>query len=311
MRERTLKNRLTASMWTLPVMAVAMLVSWMWRGAFTDNNRLLALGALAATGWLLAELNSRFALLRVRSRMVSASFLAFVVAMPWLFDATGSLAVVTVAVAAAWWPLFGAYDVRAAAGHAFRAALCVSLGSLFFPPLLLLLPVLGFCLMVPLRAAGWRVVAALVMGGVLPYVYWGLYVVLDIGRLMPALTAFSQTFDFSPLDLYSLSPADVATLAALALMALAGTLHYVRTAFNDKIRVRMFFYVIICFELSTVALLVLMPRAHSVWTMLLALEVAPLVAHHLTLSRGRWGTVWFWVSVVIVTLPGVVKLLAP
>ncbi|MGN1354300.1 MAG: hypothetical protein ACI4V2_05250 [Alloprevotella sp.] len=310
MRARTLKNRLTASMWTLPVMAVATPLVWACRGSLTADGRGLALGALAATAWLLAEINSRFALLRVRSRMVSASFLAFAATMPWLFDESGSLAVVTVAVAAAWWPLFGAYDVKAAAAPAFRAALCLSLGSLFFPPLLLLLPVAGFCLMAPLRAAGWRVWAALLMGGVLPYVYWGLYVVLDTGRLTPALTTFEQTFDFSPLDYSVLSPVYVATLAALALMALAATLHYVRTAFNDKIRVRMFFYVLITFEVATAALMVIMPRAYRVWTMLLALEAAPLVAHHLTLSRGRWGTVWFWLAAALLAVPAVVKLLA-
>ena len=310
MRARSFKNRLTASMWTLPVMAVVTPLVWTCRGALTADGRWLRLAAVAVAAWLLAELNSRFALLRVRSRMVSASFLVFAAAMPWLFDEMGLQVVATVAVAASWWPLFGAYDCRESAGHAFRAALCVSLGSLFFSPLLLLLPVVGFCLMAPLRAAGWRVVAAVVMGALLPYVYLGLYVVWVDGRIDAIGMLLSEAFDFSPLNLSDLSAESVATSAALALLALAATFHYIATAFNDKIRVRMFFYVIITFEVATVALLLLMPRGQKVWTMLLALEAAPLVAHHLTLSRGRWGTVWFWASIGVLAVPGVIKLLA-
>ena len=85
----------------------------------------------------------------------------------------------------------------------------------------------------------------------------------------------------------------------LAALSLIGIVHYLRTSYNDRIRVRMFFHSIIITEVFLLAAAFLLPQ-HFAWIFpLLLVNSAPLIAHYWTLARGRGIEIWFWAMTII------------
>ena len=137
MQKKDLRTRVTTGTYTLPAMTALTAVLWVAPDA--GSWRLWAgLIAAAWTAFQLIELNNRCTLLRVRSRMVSVTFLGLLLVLPAAHGFTPQ-SLVPLCVAASFRPLFGAYQKAEAQHHVFQAFLLVSLGSLLFPPLLLLL----------------------------------------------------------------------------------------------------------------------------------------------------------------------------
>ena len=64
-------------------MAIATLLLWPARGAF-DWTMWVGLLLTGCTTYVVMELNNRFALLRIRSRLVSSTYLLFMAVMPAL-----------------------------------------------------------------------------------------------------------------------------------------------------------------------------------------------------------------------------------
>lgn len=290
MRDRNFRTRIATGTFTLPVAAV--LTALLWIGtALTDEA---AWGGLAVTGivtYLLVELNNRNALLRVRSRMVSTVFLAFMAAAPFLHTWSPDM-VPAAALTAAYFPLFAAYQSRNAAARVFNVALLVSIGSLVYAPAIGLLVIFLFSLGAQLRALSGRTFLALVFGAVLPYWFfaaWGIWTHSAewVGQW------FVTTFSFDMPDYTGVSLPQLAFAGYVGLLSLVAVCHFFRTAYNDKIRTRMYFYVFILVEFVLAAALAVQPQKSGVLLRLFVVNSAPIVAHHLTLGRGRWANVWF------------------
>lgn len=296
MHDKGLRTSLTTGGYALPLAAVMAAALW---AVFSDGVEASWGGAAvaAATVYLLVELNNRNALLRVRSRMISTTYLWLLAACPFLFEWSAAT-LPAAAVAASFFPLFAAYQNPRAAAAIFHVGLLLSLASLVWHPLLLLLPFVMLCLGGPLRALSLRTLSALLLGALVPYWFaagWLWYT----GQIEAYAASFAAAFRFAPAD-YAAVPLNlVATAGVVALLALAAILHFVRTAYNDKIRTRMLFYSFIIIETALLAALALVPSRADVLLRLLLVATAPLVGHHLTLGRGRLVTVWFYACLVL------------
>lgn len=83
MYSHSFRSSVVTGSFTLPVMAVLTLVVWMFPDV--ENWKLWAgLGMTFLTAYSIMELNNRHALLRVRSRMMSVSFLTLMLTCPAL-----------------------------------------------------------------------------------------------------------------------------------------------------------------------------------------------------------------------------------
>lgn len=283
-------------MLTLPVTVV--LAVALWAAGGHDRDSLLGLAATLALTYFIMEMVNRNQLIRVRSRLVSASFLALATTAHFLHP-IGLAYVPPFCLLVAYGLLFSAYQKPRAEGEVFYAFLALGAGGFAFPPLWLLAVVLWFCMAAQLRVMTWRTLTASVFGLALPawvYVVWMLWQ----GRQ-------DEAFGFVHPYLARTLPPDFAAVpvwqwvnaAFLGVLVLLGLLHYYRTNFNDKIRVRMCYYTIICVELPLVAALCLLPDCFETLYLLLLVNSAPLVGHYFALARGRrLMDIWLWMWLV-------------
>ncbi len=320
MRERNFRTNVTQSIVVLPAMAVvaaALVGVYLGFGAEADGAPGVAansdptrgpltgiafglshtwatvVGAVAvgALAFFFAELNNGFQLLRVRSRMVSTTFLALTAAAPALFVADWSL-LPAVCFILSLLPLLSAYQLPRPAPYVFHVGLLIGIGALAYPPLLLLLVVWTFSLAAFLRALDRRSFFALLLGASLPA--YGLAAVGvwrgDIGTIFLPYVA---TFRFAAPSFAHVTWAQWLLGGFTALLGLVAVIHFYRTSYNDKIRTRMFFNVFALTEIVLLAALALQPQRADVLLRVLVANSAPLIGHYLTLARGQRFTAWF------------------
>ncbi len=282
---------------TLPVVAAVTLACWL-APAPSDWRLWAGAGVALLCAYTLMELNNRFSLLRVRSRLVSAAYLLLALSIPALHAFDASVSVPSLCLAACYAALFPAYQSLRAEGYAFHAFLCLGAGSMLFPPLLLLLPPLLFCMLVRLRCLSGRTFFAVVFGLVLPYWLYAGYAVWQ-NRLDTAFLFLAEWLTPSLPDYSRVTLPQTVTAGVLLFFSVAATAHFVHTAYNDKIRTRMYFHVFAAVELFLWAGLAVLPQYCASWLSLLALNSAPLVAHYYALGRGRFFGLWFALSFAV------------
>ena len=366
MTRRRLQNLVSESSLTLPVVVAAALLFW-WPASgvdsfsswtFQSSSARYALGLLcyAIATYSLLETNSVCLLLRIRSRMVSSTFLFMAVACGFLHPLThASLALLGMAVA--FYQLLSSYETDKAQVGVFNAYLAIGLGSLLWAPMLLLALVMLWNQLAYLRNLTWRHFRAALIGLLLPYWFWLAWCAYD-GDLTPLVhqahqaiapitglvTAFSEgrplladtylrwlqadntnpafaalmadesnalsatwtamnnvTSDegFHNVMAWSLAHLPrVSALVVVALMALTGYIHYRRKSYDDKIRVRMFFYCFMTMQVVCGLWLLLQPAFFDELFPLLLLTTAPTAAHFFALTHTRMTNLWF----VLITL---------
>ena len=301
MQEHTFRHRVATGAFTLPLTVV--IAAGVWAVSKFEEVILWAGFCLAlVVTYMLMELNNRNQLLRIRSRMVSSTFLLTLAACPFLhcFSAAYLTAIALVGV---YFLLFAAYQDGRASGLVFYAFMLLAAAAIILPPLICLAPLLVFSLLVQLRSLSWRTFFAAVFGAMLPLVYfiaWSLWNNDFPDTLFPL-------FDWQPVvpTLETFSPDQMLYAGWLLFLTVLSLLHYYRTNFNDKIRVRMYFYIIIEVEIALWAGLVFFPQYFDMLFLLLLVNTAPLIAHYFALARGRWPmTVWFVFNLLLLVALG-------
>lgn len=302
MRERNLRYRLTTGSFTLPAASMIVAVLWLLSGT-SDYALWGGLAVVAVMVYLFAEMNTRYSLLRVRSRMVATAFLLFCAASPF-FSGFSLSALPAVSLLAAFFPLFSSYQQPKASGLIFHSGLALGLGSLAYPPMVCLLVPVMLVMAVQLRSLSWRTFSALFLGMVLPYWFAVAYGVWT-GSLEELYARFVVAFQMLPPDYETLSLPMVLSAGYLVLVGSVGAIHFLRTAYNDKIRTRMLFYALIFLFFIFVGFLAVQPQDADVALRLVMVVAAPIVAHHFTLSSGRMANLWFifclivWMALVL------------
>ena len=167
MRQKGFRQNFTQSFATLPLVALVTAAVWM----LPNLSSLRLGGGLLATAlmtYVVIECNNRYHLLRVRSRMNSVVFLVLMAAFPTLHD-LGLHLIPAAALLLAYFVLFRAYGQTRTQGTLFHTTLLLSLGSLAFPQLIVVIPFLLFVAAVQLRALNLSAFGGALLGAVLPY----------------------------------------------------------------------------------------------------------------------------------------------
>lgn len=304
MYSHSFRSKVVSGSFTLPVMAIATLLLWPARGAF-DWTMWVGLLLTGCTTYVVMELNNRFALLRIRSRLVSSTYLLFMAVMPAL-HAWHPRQLCTLCFALSYAMLFSVYQRVRAEGYVFHAFLFMGAGSMLFPPMLVLAFLFYFSLIFQLRNFGWRIFMAGLLGLLVPYWF----------RLAYALTThtLATSFDFllaytryEVPDYGSVSWLQWTNVGVVGLLGWLGLCHFLRTAYNDKIRTRMLFYVVVTQQLALTAGVALLPAHLDVLFALLILNSSLLAGHYYAVGKGRFFDAWFNVSLLLVVALGVVN----
>jgi len=302
MARNNLRSRIVTGMMILPAVATFVVLLWSVHGVF-DMHSWAGLLATGVMTYFLVELNNRNALLRIRSRMIGVTFLCVISALPFLHEWDVSY-VPALCLILSFFCLFSSYGERDAGGQVCYAFALVGLGSLFCPQFILIALAFWISMLWQLRTMSLRHFWASLLGLCLPYWIYGAWHVWH-STLMEWLDTLVAQWQFEMPCYQGLPLSVVASFALLAGLTLIALIHYLRTAYNDKIRVRMLYYTIITVLMVVLLALVFHPSDYQVWLRAFVVCCAPLIGHHLSLSRGRGADVWFYVSVLLVVVLGV------
>lgn len=330
MVNRRFQNKIAESGLTLPIACIVATLLW-WLPDKDFSVRYMAGWVLCAlTTYIIIETANTNALLRIRSRMVSTTYVFLAAAFGFLHP-IGSGAIMALALSASLRLLFASYEQRRSATPVFYAYLCLSLGSLTWMPFLWLTPILMAAQGIFLRSLSWRTTGAALCGLLLPYWLWLaaapftdttdmlLHHLLDIrpGLWQPsarwttawqmALQGDSELWKYLVEPLMQ-HPRKAAAAAYTGLLGFTGAAHYLRNSYDDKIRVRMCHYTLLITGATAAAALLLCPRYFGQLFPLLILCSTPSAAHLFSLTHTWFSNAWFviclllWVAVAALNL---------
>ena len=291
---------------TLPVAALFGIVVWLLSG-LVQQRLWLQLACFVATVYVLIELTNQNALLRVRSRMVSSTFIVLSCAASFLLpQMTGGI--VQFCFVVAFLLLFQTYQTSHSIGRTFYAFTAIGLASIAFVHVLWYVPVLWILMATQLQSLNWRTWLTSLLGLAMPYWFALLWF------LLPFNLSDEWTTDFTPLADHFSKLADIAIQSPITshlflggllvfiltiILATIGMAHFWQYSFEDKIRIRLLYGFFTAMTAVTVLFILVQPQHFSVLMRLLTLCASPLIAHVLTFTSSRLSNILFFVALAL------------
>ena len=292
---RYLNNKVATSSFLLPVAIVLSLLLWLSQGISNIRVDLGLVACLSCTA-LMMELNNANVLIRVRSRMVSATFIVlwsvcvFLRPVQWAHLAALCLIL-------AYHSLFRAYQHTNATAEAFNAFLCIGVSTIVAPPLLLL-AVPFMVSFAWFQAMSLRAFFAMLLGLVVPF-----WIVAGTAFLTDSFTALvnyvNSWLDWSVSDYGKLNVFQVAMGVLLLLLDLIAGVHTLGSSFKDKIKTRVLYYFISWMTFALFLMLAAFPRYYDTILALVIVTSSPLIAHFYTLACHKLVGILFIFTLVI------------
>ena len=279
------QNRIAESRWALPICAAYTLLICLISGLFSEGIwAQLALTAIATL--LMVELNNRNSLIRIYSRMVSCSFLVMTMMTPHKIESIDGC-IVSMCFVAFYLALCNAYQDKKATGYVLWAFAAIGVASIVWIQILLFIPVLWVLTATNILAMSLRTFVASILGVIMPYWFLSAYYIY-IGDIMPIVDHIATIANFEPLFIYmNCSINDFLPLCFIILLAIIGSIHFLRTSYKDKIRTRMIYEMFITMSVATIVLIILQPQHANIATHLLIISTAPLIGHFLALTSTK------------------------
>lgn len=322
---RRFQNNMGASRLALPVMVLYSVCLWglMLLADYTLWPQCLI---FLVNTYLMMELNNRNALMRRYSRMVSCSYMAFMLMCPWLLRNMEVMGIQTFFLLTMTL-LFMTYQEHSRIGGKYGAYLFLGIAAMIWPPLAFALPLLWIADAFFLMSFSFKSWLASLLGlatpmwCILPYiVIEGRYELLDawLDALMlddSTIQAFRDINTILPSAL-PLPPMKLAAESLVLAMSVTGMIHFLRNSSDDKIHVRMLFNVfnliVMAFSLALVLLYVLplndVPGTDILFGIILVCA-SPLTAHYINFTSTRLTNISVIIAMVLVLALTIIPLL--
>ncbi len=302
MEKRRFQNKVATSGFTLPVAASFTTLLWCAEGIYT-LNRLWGWVLCAVMTYLWIETNNAYSLLRIRSRLTSAIFVFLTGCMFSLHPLQDSL-FVSCLMLGSYYLIFKSYQQTNVSVCFLHTFLCIGLGSLLFPQLLYFAPFYFWYASVYLRSLTWHSFWAGLTGLILPYWFMAGYA-LYTGEISILKAHFCELTNFRAFSLETYlqhPPLQAAIIGLIVIFSLVASIHYIRTSFNDKIRTRMFMYLILFQEFLITLFLILQPMHFGILSGLLIMNSAPILSHFFALTGSKLTNAAFILFLVLFTV---------
>lgn len=288
---KRLQNKIAQSRWALPVTAVYSLFVCL-AGGLVAEGLWLQFAILLASAVLMAELNNANALIRIYSRMVSCSFLVMSAMSIMLFR---SLEVTVAQLAFICFLRFmlQTYQDPRATGLTLYAFVSLGVGSVVFPQMVILMPALWVFMATNMICFNLRTFLASLLGVMLPYWLAGVWLLYtgDFGYLK---AHFTEVFQLGPLlRLGAITIHQWLTFAYVLVVAVIGTAHFYLYSYQDKIRIRLIYYMFAVLAFILLAAALLQPQNFDTLLGMAIVVTAPLAGHYAALTRSRASNATF------------------
>lgn len=292
---KLLQNRIAEGGFTLPVAAVYGFAIWLFYGLF-PLSLWPQLACFTATVYILIELSNTNALLRVRSRMVSSTFIVLSCVACFLFTSLTSN-IIQLCFVAAFFFLFHAYQDSHAAGRVYYSFICIGVASLFSVYILAFVPLLWILMGTQIQCLSIRTWLSSLLGLVTPY-WFGLLWLVYIQDITPLTDHFAQLFHLH-WGGYGFSLPQVCTLAFIALLCTGGIGHFWHYSYEDKIRIRLLFGFFTVMAVASFLFVIIQPQLFTTFLPVAILCASPLVAHLFTFTSSRFTNILFITAVLM------------
>ena len=310
------QNKVAGSELTLPVCGGMAVILWWLPGWNFSVRNVLGLLLCLLTTYIVMETNARQLIIRIRTRIMSSVWLVLSTSLAFMHP-LGEPLIAASLLCLAYPLLFHCYQHYNPQVYVFHAFLMLGIGS-FFAPVMLLMAIPFFVyLAIFLRSLTWKAFWAGILGIIVPYwcyVMW--YIIMkDIENIpqhlpftiyhLEAVANYSSqssgaggSFSSTKSTLFTFHFS--LSFAVLSLLCIVSIIHYLRTNYDDKIRVRMILYIYVIQTLMLMTYLVLQPAQYETTMALLVASACPLIAHYIALSKGILNTIFFILSLLLV-----------
>lgn len=250
----------------------------------------LSLLTCTFTAYALIETNTAFTLIRTRTTL-DVSLYIFLSTLTTFFTPYSPILWVVPLLLLAHFALFRSYESHDGSSSIFHAFLFLSIGSLLFPPLLWLSPLL-FIGMGCFRSFHTRSFFAAWIGLAVPYWFSFGYHFL-IHNLDTFYRQIQALYALTPLQYSQLSLPAQLFGGTVGILTLLSSAHYLQVSYQDKTRTRVFLSYLVVLEAFLLLLGLLQPTHFEVALQLLLLPCSVLTAHLFTLTRNRFSGIYF------------------
>ncbi len=312
MRRDRLQNRIAGSEMTLPLCAVFAALMWWFPLGQNPLDCVIGLALAILTAYVLMEINNRFQLIRVRTRMVSGAWILFA-------GATASLhvwqhgSIVALALIIAHFFLFESYEKRQPIRDSFHAGLFLGIGILFVPWIVVFVPLFLLHQAVYLRSATLRTFFAILFGALFPTMVVLVPSVItdDYICLTNWYLLLTDVLPVLPDNYLALTLQQAVSFILPALLTILGGLHYLSTSYNDKISVRMLLYIFVTDAFLILLFAVLQPQHLDYMLPSLLVCGLPLAVHFFALTKSWFTNTLFVLCMLCILALGGVTLFLP
>lgn len=303
------QNRVAESRIALPVTGVYAFAVCALGGLFTEQLWVQFV-LLAVSSFLMMELNNVNALIRIYSRMVSCSFLVLAVMSQYLVVDV-RCGIVQACFIAFYLFLFSAYQDNRAMGRVFYAFLMLGIASTMFVQILFFVPLVWVLLCTNLMVRSFRAFVSSLFGLLVPYWFMVAYY-LYIDDVDSLLDHFLQIAQFGPvLGWMDMPVSHILTAAYVAILAVAGMIHFRLNNYKDKIRTRMLFEIFSVLALAAIVFMILQPQHIDYLLALLIVSTSPMIGHYIALTNTFITNISFYVMLVVALIITCVNLWMP
>ena len=299
-----LKNRIqyniASSEFTLPLCVILAVAMWWLPQQMFSVRCLLGLILCLLTTFVVMETNAQQHIIRIRTRMMSCVWLVLAASLSFMHP-LGEPIVAAAFLCVSYLLLFRSYQRHRPQAIVFHAFLMLGIGSFCAPVMLVMAIPFFLYLAIFLRSLTRRAFWAGILGLIVPYWCYAVwcFVTGNLQSFIARLTEMAQ-YEIPSLEaIISMPFVWQVSAGVIALLSIVSIIHYLRTNYDDKIRVRMILYIYVSQTLLLIAFLLLQPAHYQTTMALLVASASPLIAHYFSLTGSWFSTFFFFLSLVL------------
>ena len=263
-----------------------------------------------STVYLIVEMSNSNALLRIRSRMVSCSFLALSCTVSFLFEYPETQ-IISLCFTLTCSLLFMSYQDETAVGKTYYAFLFIGVASLAFPKIIYLVPLLWLSMALHIQTISLRTLSASLLGLLTPYWFLGAWLIVkqDFSLLNDLLSRLTY-FDF-PTNYSNLSLGNILTFAFVVVLMSIGIINFWHHSFEDKIKIRQIYGFFTVIGVFCAIWLTIEPYCYTSLMPIIIICTSPLIGHYFVHTSTRLSNISFFLIVGLATILTIFNLWTP
>ena len=296
--EKRLQNRIAESVLTINVCSLYGLFTWIIAGIF-DSNLWWQLALMVATNMLMIQMNKSLILLRIRSWMVSSTFIMLAACCGFNY-ASMEAGIVGVCMVFALFMIFLTYQTPDDVTHTYYAYLSLGVASLFFVQTLYFVPLLWLLTIYTIQPLSWRTWTTSLLGVITPY--WFALPVFLYWQDYETVVAHFQPLVCLPENVTPLMPFQFIVFIFIAALTLISVINFRRKSYEERIRTRQIYTFLVWFALAVAIFIILQPQHFNTLIRTAIICVSPFIAHFFTFTNTKYTNYLFFVVLAIVVV---------